>query len=129
MVARAGHVLTAVALAITIIGIPFAWGHINWQALRFGRSGRRRSSPRMLPRGGMVLTRRIADARARRSVGVIGEAPSGQCRMPHRSGGSKPPRVAGCFSARAGRNGFNDFLHAGLMGYALGGVRRVHGRR
>jgi uncharacterized membrane protein YccF (DUF307 family) len=35
-----GHVLTAVALAITIIGIPFAWAHIKLAGLALWPIGR-----------------------------------------------------------------------------------------
>ena len=35
-----GHLITAFLLAITIIGIPFAWAHLKLPALRCGRSAK-----------------------------------------------------------------------------------------
>ena len=41
-----GHLVTAILLAVTIVGIPFAWAHLKLAGWRCGRSGRRLCRPR-----------------------------------------------------------------------------------
>ena len=52
------HVITAIALAITLIGIPFAWAHLKLAGLA------------LWPIGKIIVPREMADGRAR-SIGNV----------------------------------------------------------
>jgi len=53
-----GHLVTAILLAVTIVGFPFAWAHLSSPGWRCGRSGRRSCRRRTRRSNG----RRIAKA-------------------------------------------------------------------
>jgi uncharacterized membrane protein YccF (DUF307 family) len=40
LVLALAHLITAIMLAMTIVGIPFAWAHVKLAGLAFGQSGR-----------------------------------------------------------------------------------------
>ena len=69
-----GHLITAVALAVTMIGIPFAWAHLKLAgACRSGRSGGRSSASRRRRRCAVAGSRQRGAPR----VGVRAEPPMG----------------------------------------------------